>query len=125
MKYLRLPSVVTWHAPLHPTQDQSGRADIRPVSGDRAWALQQIKAFEARRTILAGEGDKQMGFVNAYVLRSEQTESQRWYSERTNLLAAVEALRLAKEAYKVRFVMKPPFLLRTCMRICSTRFQTL
>jgi hypothetical protein len=113
MQYLRLPSVVSWHSvgQQHHRQSITTNSAPNPDVGDQqaepstndphAWTLEKIRVFEARRTMLAGEGDKQMGFVNAYVLRSEQTEGQRWYAERTNLLAAVDALRLAKEAYEV------------------------
>lgn len=105
--FAALPSVVTWlpfSKPLEPdplTLQEHSEEKQSVAIAEKNLSLNELKLFESKRVTLASEGDKQLGFVNAYVLRSELTESQKWYAERKNLLLAIEALRLSKEAFKV------------------------
>lgn len=102
-----LPSVVTWlpfSKPLEPdplTLLEHSEEKQSMAIAEKLSSLNGLKLFESKRVTLASEGDKQLGFVNAYVLRSELTESQKWYAERKNLLLAIEALRLSVEAFEV------------------------
>jgi hypothetical protein len=110
-----LPSVVTW-APAGSSRsraDAGGDNDAEGHGNAAAAAegaggnsqyngfssVSAMKEFETTRLNLDSEGTKQMAFLNAYVLRSEQDESQLWYAERKNLILAEESLQNAKASY--------------------------
>lgn len=110
-----LPSVVTWapagsrrsRADAGGDNDAEGLGNVaaagKGAGGGSQYngfsSVSAMKEFETRRLNLDSEGTKQMAFLNAYVLRSEQDESQLWYAERKNLILAEESLRNAKASY--------------------------
>jgi len=114
--FWNMPSVVTW-AECPPGGDLTAlpmvgtaslallgsKGGVTPGSKGSVGGFESMdamKTFERTRANLGSEGDKQMGFCNAYILRSEMEESQLWYKERKNLMLAEEALRAAKASYQ-------------------------